>query len=337
MIIFAIALGLITSYTDVREGKVKNIHLALAFVLTLAFLIYTQAELAAIAMNFSLSLALSYLFWHLGIWTSGDAKLFSVYALIVPLAVYKFGPVPYFPAAVILVNTFVPIFIFYFVKLILKKRLKKLMVAKEAFSFSRIVLSIMAVFAISWPLDAIQHPLFSNFFVKLLIIFIALSALESVKIETSLLFGVISLFRLILDSNVYRLGFAAEMLILTCTYIITRIFLLELSFLSYSREVDLHLLRPGMVPAEEISFSFEKKPAMFQSLLRSSSGVFHLRAEGLTEHDCRTLRRLKREGKLKFDHLRVYETLPFAIFLFIGVLLTYVMRGNLFIYLASLF
>jgi hypothetical protein len=339
MIWLVVALGIITSYTDIRDGKVRNLHLALFAVAGIALLIYSGAGIALASVNFLFALSFGYFLWHIGIWTSGDAKLFSVYALIVPLAVYQYGPVPYFPSATIMVNTFVPLFIFYFFKLVLNRRLEKLKTIKSSMSPSRIASSLVMIFAVSWPLDALNIPIFSNFFSKFLIIFIILGILESIKVDVMVSAIIISAMRLLLDSSVYSYHFLAGVILMAFIYLLTRLFLLELSFIAHSKEVDIHLLKPGMIPAEEVHLEgYAKSPAMHQSLLAiSKATVFALRAEGLTEKDCQKLRRLKREGKLKFEHLRVYQTLPFAAFLFAGVLMTYLASGNLFIYLRSLF
>ena len=45
----------------------------------------------------------------------------------------------------------------------------------------------------------------------------------------------------------------------------------------------------------------------------------------------------KRENKIKFEHIKVYQTLPFAIFLFVGVIITILVKGNLFSFISNLF
>jgi Flp pilus assembly protein protease CpaA len=338
MIWLAMALGILTSYTDIRQGKVKNVHLGIFAAISMALVIYS-GDVGPPLINFAFSLAFGYFLWHLGIWTSGDAKLFSVYSLLVQISIYQVGAIPFFPSAAILVNTFVPLFLFYFFRLISDRKLERLRAMKSAFAPARLASTLVLVMALSWPLDALNHPLASNFFLRFLIVFLALSIIET-RFDIALAAVIASAARLLLDSSVYSLPFILEMAMIVIIYAVTRILLLQLSFAAHSREVDIHLLRPGMVPAEEVYLDkdYRKRPLLHQSLFTlAKQGVFALRAEGLTEKDCQKLRKLKRDGGIRFDHLRVYQTLPFAAFLFIGVMLTYLARGNLFIYLRGLF
>ena len=52
-----------------------------------------------------------FIMWYVGLWTAGDAKLFVAYTAIVPLSVYNYGYIKYFPSMTILINTFVHVFI----------------------------------------------------------------------------------------------------------------------------------------------------------------------------------------------------------------------------------
>jgi prepilin signal peptidase PulO-like enzyme (type II secretory pathway) len=53
----------------------------------------------------------------------------------------------------------------------------------------------------------------------------------------------------------------------------------------------------------------------------------------LTAKDVEELQTLQKEKKLNFDEIKITKTVPFAPFMFFGVLLTYLLGGSLFYYL----
>ena len=106
-----------------------------------------------------------------------------------------------------------------------------------------------------------------------------------------------------------------------------------------TKYVDIKLLKKGMVPAENVyvdNGKYKKSPLLHFSLLsymqeklNEKTTVFNVTAEGLTKKDVNKLKKL--EKKLGFEHLRIYKTLNFAPYMFLGVLLTIIFKGNLFI------
>src|SRR3989338_10399892 len=92
-----IALGLITSYEDVRCGKIRNkwllislTYFAIALVITLVLNASSwKGYLLVTATNALISLVAGFLLWNYGIWSAGDAKLFFVFNLLMPIRAYK--------------------------------------------------------------------------------------------------------------------------------------------------------------------------------------------------------------------------------------------------------
>jgi len=133
--------------------------------------------------------------------------------------------------------------------------------------------------------------------------------------------------------------------ILILIFIFARFFILQLTHKIYVRHVDIHLLKSGMIPAERVFIQkkkYIKEPLLFYSLFSylkqpKRDDVFDVNSEGLTDRDCRKLRMLKRENKIKFNHIKVYQTLPFAVFLFVGIIITILVQGNFFTFLRNLF
>lgn len=65
--------------------------------------------LAKVAANAALALLAGFLMWWFGLWAAGDAKMFAVLTLLLPLSTYRGAYMPAFPAYVLLFNTFVAV------------------------------------------------------------------------------------------------------------------------------------------------------------------------------------------------------------------------------------
>jgi Flp pilus assembly protein protease CpaA len=363
MIPIILFLGIITSYTDIKNNKVKNKHLLIVILLFLIVnIIYfnlgiLSIEYIQLISNFIIAFIVGYLLWHVAIWTSGDAKLFIVYSLLLPFSIYQNSYVPFFPSIVILINTFVPFFIFYFLNvLIFASKKDKLLALKNSLNIKKIMMLVVALFSLLWLINLLSgvlgriNPLYSlllsNYFIVILVIFILMEILQrTLSMNFIKLAIVISVLRLFFDKTIYSLDFVKMFVLMILIFIFARFFILQLTHKIYVKYIDIHLLRAGMIPAERVFIrkkKYYKEPLLFYSLFSYlkqpiRDDVFDVSSEGLTSRDCRKLRMLKREEKIKFDHLKVYQTLPFAVFLFVGVLITILVNGNLFIFIANLF
>ena len=76
MIPIILFLGIITSYTDIKNNKVKNKHLLIVILLFLIVnIIYfnlgiLSIEYIQLISNFIIAFIVGYLLWHVAIWTS---------------------------------------------------------------------------------------------------------------------------------------------------------------------------------------------------------------------------------------------------------------------------
>jgi preflagellin peptidase FlaK len=68
--------------------------------------------------NLGLGLGVGILLWLLGVWAAGDAKLFAVYAFLLPPAVYTRSYLDMFPAFPLLINVFAFAFLFLILDLV---------------------------------------------------------------------------------------------------------------------------------------------------------------------------------------------------------------------------
>lgn len=127
-------IGAVTSYQDFYYGKIKNkwiffglgwvtVIFGASFVWGLAvpflsdifgrqFIIILPNYMLSALVNSAISLVVGYLLWYFDAWSAGDAKLFFIFSLLLPLKYYQKSALPYFPSIVLLVNIFIPVVIF---------------------------------------------------------------------------------------------------------------------------------------------------------------------------------------------------------------------------------
>ena len=110
-----IIIGIACSYTDIKYGKIFNKWIVFSFITI--FFLYVFLFFYGVDLNYILEAILNgaiaflggYLLWQLKLWSAGDAKLFSIYAFLIPLHFYSKSYIPYFPSFNLLINLFIPI------------------------------------------------------------------------------------------------------------------------------------------------------------------------------------------------------------------------------------
>ena len=145
--LFLIPLGLlggITSYTDIRYGKIKNIHLLLGLIYSIclySFLIVYSTYgihqpgnlkyLFNLFLNGSFAFLCGYLLWRFDLWAAGDAKLFSLFAFLIPLEFYSRSYISLFPSATLLIDAFLFICSAFIVEMLCKLTLSLYGIARS--------------------------------------------------------------------------------------------------------------------------------------------------------------------------------------------------------------
>lgn len=131
-LILALLIAMRASYSDVKCGKVWNRDLKMAIYLIGAYylILILLSFFGLFDLRFSYFLLLfsnlifatliSFFMWHFGMWSAGDAKLFIVLCLILPMNYYKATYIDIFPSLVLLINIWIPVFVFMILKLSLQ-------------------------------------------------------------------------------------------------------------------------------------------------------------------------------------------------------------------------
>lgn len=329
-----LAVGALATYTDLKEGVIRNKHLALGAIY--ALLLYALDWTPVALLNAGLAALLAYLLWHVAAWTAGDAKLYIVFAMLIPIGYYNGSKA--FPASAILLNTFIPLFVYFLARLLLHTTAESKINALRKLSLRRMARTAVALFAFLWPLVLVPslpqtvQDIFSNIFVVVMALFLVFALLERLHADVHSIATLVALLRLFLDPTILTASFWLHFGAILLVFVALRLLLVNLAHSKFVRHVDLHLLRPGMLPAEMLLKDGRRIPAIRESpmaRLKHNDSLFQLRPEGLTEQDCRLLRRLKREGKIRHEHLKVQQTVPFAVFLFAGALITVMLKTDM--------
>jgi len=106
--------GILTTYTDIRKGKIKNTHLivilGIAIVLYSVFFAIGTFKLSlALIINLATGLMLGFVLYTFGTWKAGDAKLFFLYCFL--LMQDKNAYVLFLPCFALFANIFLISFI----------------------------------------------------------------------------------------------------------------------------------------------------------------------------------------------------------------------------------
>jgi len=346
-------LGIATSYTDIKYGKIKNkwilFGLFYGLIINLVLILYYLHQknlsfgyVSELFVNICFGLLVGFGFWLLKIWTAGDGKLFFAYSILIPLAVYRHGYIRWIPSAMLLVNVFVPLFLYFsFISLFKSSRKSKKTTVKDIFG-KKLISSFFYLFIIHWFISAFSMLIKLNGFltkaVLMMFIFYIFGKrfkrkehIKKHKRKLIILIIALCIVRLLLDKSVYTMNFWQEFLYFFLFLSIFRS-VINLGVNSFSKEVSIKNLKPGMLLAERIvkkGKKYVKKKN--QSLFNLEKGFIEEEAEGLTEED------IKKIKKTNIKKIKIKQTIPFAPFIFLGVLLTLIAKGNILILVRFLF
>ena len=101
-----IALGIITTYSDITKHKAYNKHLiifgCIGLVIQCVSITIAQYNVWSVVLNLILAFFMAFALFAIGAWAAGDAKLFFVMLLLLPWNLYGQKPITIFPAFLVL-------------------------------------------------------------------------------------------------------------------------------------------------------------------------------------------------------------------------------------------
>lgn len=297
-------IGLITSYQDFKEGKIKNKWIILGLVwglgIYILFLIWALAVpylsqiyskqftfilpsyILKVFINSVIALIIGYLLWYFNLWSAGDAKLFFVFSLLLPLKYYWRTSLPYFPSFALLINIFIPLLLF--------------LMGQNLFYFLKTISTskITGFFGGNLLKFKTNYPLYLKEFLGFLLIF---AIFQIIKYELGSWLGRFGQWQTL----AFLLVMAARKplrRVFKKTWVLTLIFLLIIFYLTVGQLFYSHGILSKV-------FSLIKNSVLFMLIFIIFSALLSYIQEEKKKH------------------------LPFAAWALVGVLLTIVLKGSL--------
>lgn len=335
-------IGCIASYTDIKYGVIKNTLIGITFlagiIINFMEIVFFSYEYISLTVtNLLFSFLICFFLWFLKLLPGGDAKLIMAFSFLIPPSIYEYVYLKNFPSISLLMNIFIPpafllvILAFYYGGI---KKIKK--VVTEQFSLKRILEIFIFVISVYETIKILIEKLGlpTSFFTISIIIFLFYHFLRTLNINHSKIYPLLFLINLyFVQTQILSSEYWLSAIFITF-YICLITFLFFLADESYSEEVKIENLKPGMRLAEiiikkddyYIKESFKLR--VFIDLLyltekRIKDSIFYI-----DEVTLEKLKKLQKKGLLKFNKVRVAKTIPFAPFITIGSLLTVLLKGK---------
>lgn len=339
-------IGAIISYEDWKKSIIRNKLLLVLLVIGILYYSYNfsfvKSNLSSFLWNIFWAIFVGVFFWFIDIWPSGDAKLFIILSIVLPIGVLIASG---FPVMDFLINTFVPLFIVYLFIILIKTGKKEIKEAlKFAFDPYRIFLIFIVILGFLWFImkgfTLIGIPM--NIFIFVIILFLVMEFVNKfLSFRLEILYIVLAFLRVIIDfRNISTINFILETFSIIFIYLFFRFFILRLSYNLNTQYVKISDLTVGMRPAEGILKKKERNKTTYEKIRlfhfdyidflfqKRKKFIHSISDEGLSKEDVKKIKYMSSKGKLLFDKILIYKTTPFAIFLLVGFVITILLKGN---------
>jgi len=317
-----------------------------------------------ILINTIIAFIIGGIMWYWAIWSAGDAKLFTLFSFLLPLEFYSNTYLFYFPSFALLLNIFIVALTIFLIMLIwnfvfyIFKKKKKILTKEEKgiqrkkmkasiSSFIKEILNLLVIFFVMVSLIGIifrsslkeELAYFFNttlglenwvLFIAILGIFIFLIRfLRKLK----KLFYVVAIFLLIwLFYSWFKFGqsplLTIKPMLGTTAMLVFGGFTFRKAFdwhvnKKEIQEIDIKNIKVGTRLTEESLKILENK-SKTKKFFKESIGKVH--SDGLLKEQVLFLKKIAESEKI--EKLKIYKLSPFAIWIFIGLIVTIIFRGS---------
>lgn len=307
-------------------------------------------------LNAFFALVIGFLMWKFRIMAAGDAKLFALFAWLLPTSFYWRSYLFVFPAFALLVNIFLAVLIFFIVRsyFFLMKNLNLVFNKERLNNFTTdfkekvvnfanekiksriwvfcvivgVLLIIKNVAHYSETSYGGQFYLYQSYLMAFFIIFrkqiIDSLKQKKVKIVFFILLA-FNIFLSLIQSPIALFNFLINVTIMMVIFMVTIDTILSLiNFnLKHSsvRSIEIKTLKEGDIISDVVIEQLKNDKIIFHNYI---GRIF---PRGLDENEVMTIRNW---GKNKnIDKIGVYEHFPFAFWMFVGVILTIIFKGSI--------
>jgi len=307
--------------------------------------------------------------WKFDVWAAGDAKLFIVYSILLPTTFYWKSFFSFFPSFVLMINIFIPIFIYllissilYYLKFIylriknksqndslkeeqeskadkrkkILEAVKNMLIVMVAFIGLFLIIKLFQVpiekhtsvdvFSIQVLIFAAVI-IFSNSVIKFLV---KPAVFKSVIITVAVLicYGLIYSYNSTVDT-IYR------------TLIMMSIFIIVLSI--FRRLINFHVLKTNVreVKIEDI----KSRMSLFEDIMEEikkdkkfyNKYIGRFYSGGLIPDQVEAVKKWIKNNREEMKTVKIYKPFPFVSWMFVGVIITIILKGSMFHLIWNLF
>lgn len=346
--------GTVAVAQDLTIHKVRNWLVVSVLAVYLALLLTGVLTISpwpykVVLINIAIGAICSISMWQFEIWPAGDAKLFILFTVLLPLGYYVNGPIMYFPAMALLLNIFCLGALFLCLKIVLKLAfyLYSIVLKREFFktmrkggalalkglpSFLNTMLFIMLTYIVARLVGdyllGLGYSLFKSLAVfQFLIVFLLYRRLVTffrsrlvmttcLLVLSGLIFMKFALLKF--DSSAL---FAYMIVIFRMTlYSIMAIQVIISVFDLYIKVTQVYEIAPGELEPWVI---IDKESVL--KVLKEKGVTMKFTADGIDPEDVEKLKKI-----LPPDYkIKAHKTFPFAPFIAAGVLLTMILKMSL--------
>ncbi|MFH1669449.1 MAG: hypothetical protein ABIA62_05985 [Candidatus Woesearchaeota archaeon] len=271
--------------------------------------------------------------WLMRYWSAGDAKLITAFTALIPPSVYRHTTAQ-FPPIDMLLNIVLPIFAYLLIVLLIKTTAKqKWKVLRSAMDPRSLASSLLIIFSLSWIIREgfTRLNIQQNYFLYIILIAAIYKLLWMWLEEQAFAFMIfLSIMRLFLNTQyLISKDFIISFFIILTGYIIIMNFIGTLGKY-FIKKVDIHRLAPGMVLTEAVTNEGMK---IDPEVLMEKDMMLQPDWKGITEKEIKQLKNDHLLGKVHFNSIHVLQTIPFALFIFLGCILFILINTNILVFL----
>lgn len=395
-------IGIITTYEDFKCGKVRNKWIIfgacwgigiISFFLIWYFIaspvthfyylnilnyssdyevvVFTVSlsYLLKCILNMTVALIISFLMWQFNVWAAGDAKLFVVYSILLPMTFYWKSFFSFFPSFVLMINIFIPIFIYlligsilYYLKFIYlriknksqdnlseKKQESKTDKRKKILETVKNMLIMMTAFiGLFLIIKLFQAPIEKytsiNIFSIQVFIFAAVIIFSNSVIRflvKPVVFKIVIITVAVLVCYGLIYSYDSTLETIRRTLIMMSIFIIVLTI--FRRLINFHVLKTNIreVKIEDI----KSRMSLFEDIMEEMKkdkkfynkyiGRFY--SGGLIPDQVEAVKKWIKDNRKEIKTVKIYKPFPFVPWMFVGVIVTIILKGSIFHLVWNLF
>jgi len=333
------------SYTDLKAYRIPNLWslglLSIGLVVGLWLVWVKQLAFDILLRDLVLSFGISYIFYYLGLWSAGDAKLFWGSYLTLSTA---FGGGMDIHA--LLVNIFVPVFAVLIILILMRtswqEKWKAMLKLTHPTFWTKAVIQVAGFVGAAVLLQELIPHIRNLSYFLLIPVVLFLMRRPFFKTRRRLVLGGLLLLTAFAMAWAPTL-FISSLVLLLPTFLIFRIFILDLGESIGCQEIAIVDLQPKMIPAgyivrQQDQYVWVKSQftSLFGLLLSTppeGEVLLGVEPNGLSAPVVAKVQELCRQGC--FTHfgnkILIQRKLPYAPFIALGVLLTFLSHGKTFV------